>query len=211
MSQLKFATEHVTWTEEQWDCVHFSDESKFNLFSCDERRFIWHSPKEEYSPQYTKSSVKLGGGSVMVFGMINAAGTGPLVRLHSKINATVYKGILKKHVPNLRTEINQPAVFMQDNAPGHTAKSVKTFLSEEDVTVMEWLAQSSYMNSIENVWKLLNERAKKKNPRNAKEVWTNLKGEWEKISVDKCKALIWSCSKRWLAFIESKGLHVKYS
>ena len=30
--------------------------------------------------------------------------------------------------------------------------------SEEDVTVMEWAAQSPDMNPIENVWKLLNER-----------------------------------------------------
>ena len=48
----------------------------------------------------------------MVFGMISAARTGTLVGLHGKINATVYKDILKKHVPNLRTAINQPAVFM---------------------------------------------------------------------------------------------------
>ena len=27
MSWLKFATEHIIWTEEQLDCVHFSDES----------------------------------------------------------------------------------------------------------------------------------------------------------------------------------------
>ena len=71
----------------------------------------------------------------MVFGMISTTGTGPLVRLHSKIKATVYKEILKKTI--LRAAINQPAVFMQDNAPCHTAKSVKTFLSEEDNTVME--------------------------------------------------------------------------
>ena len=31
----------------------------------------------------------------MVFGMISAAGTEPLVRLHSKINTTVYKEILQ--------------------------------------------------------------------------------------------------------------------
>ena len=117
---------------------------------------------------------------------------------------------MKKHVTNLRTAINQPAVFMQDNAPCHTAKSVKTFLSEEDVTVMEWPAQSPDMNPIENVWKLLNERAKEKNPRNVEELWTNLKGEWEKISVDECKILIRSCSKRCQAVIESKGLHIKY-
>ena len=106
----------------------------------------------------------------MVFGMISIAGTGPLVKLHGKINANVYKEILKKHVPNLRTAINQPAVFMQDNAPCHTAKSVKTFLSEEDVTVMEWPAQCPDVNPIEIVWKLLNERAMEKNPRNVEEL-----------------------------------------
>ena len=116
MRRLKFATEHIIWTEEQWDYVPFSDESKFDLFGCDGRRFIRRSPKERYLPQCTKSSVKFGGGSVMVFGMISTFGTGPLVRLHSKINTTVYKEILKKHVVlNLRTAINQLTVFIQDN------------------------------------------------------------------------------------------------
>ena len=102
----------------------------------------------------------------MVFGIISEAGTG-LVRLYSKINTTVYKVILEKHVvPNLRTKINQPALLMQNNA----AKSVETILSEEEVTAMEWPAQSPDMNPIENVWKLLNERAKEKNPRNVEEL-----------------------------------------
>ena len=141
----------------------------------------------------------------MVFDMISTAGIETLVRLHGRINAIVYKEILKKYVvPNLRTAINQPAVFMKDNAPCHTAKSGKTFFSEEDVTVMECPAQSADMIPIENVWKLLNERPKGKNPRNVEELWANLKGEWEKISVDECKTLILSCSKRCQAVIERK-------
>ena len=48
MSRLKFATEHVIWTEEQWDCIPFSDESKFNLFGFDGRCFVRRSPKERY-------------------------------------------------------------------------------------------------------------------------------------------------------------------
>ena len=92
----------------------------------------------------------------------------------------------------------------------HTVKSIKTFLSEVDVTVMEWPAQSPDMNPIENVWKLLNKRAKEKNPRNVEELWTNLKGEWEKIFVDECNTLISSCSKRSQAVIKSKGLNIKY-
>ena len=141
----------------------------------------------------------------MVFGMISVVGTGPLVRFRGKINTTVYKEILKKYVPNLNTAINQPAVFMF-----YKAKSVKSYLSEEDVTVMEWPVQSTNMNPIENVWKLLNERTKKKNPINVEELWTNSKGEWEKISVDECKTLILLCSKICQAVIESKGLHIKY-
>ena len=70
MSRLNFATEHVTWTEEQWNCTHFRDESKFNLLGCDGRRFVRQSRKERYSPQCIKSSVKFGGGSVMVFNRI---------------------------------------------------------------------------------------------------------------------------------------------
>ena len=163
MNRLKFATEHVIWTEEQWVCVYFSDESKFNHFGCDGKRFIRHSPKEGYVPQCSKSSVKFRGGSVMIFGMISAVGTGPLVRLQGKIIAIIYKEIVKKHVvPHLRTAINQLPVFMQDNASCHTAKSAKTFRSAEDVTVMEWPVQRSDMNPIENVWKLLNKTAKKK-------------------------------------------------
>ena len=96
----------------------------------------------------------------MVFGVTSMACIGPLVRLHVKINATVYKGILKKYdVPNLRTAINQPAVFMHNNGPCHTANSVKTFLSRKDVTVMERPAQSPDMNPIKNIWKLINKRA----------------------------------------------------
>ena len=94
---------------------------------------------------------------MIVFGMISTDGTKPLVMLQGEINATLYKAILIKHiVPNLRRAINQTYAFMQDNAPCYSAKSVKTIISEEDVTFMEWPAQSPYMNDIENVWKLLN-------------------------------------------------------
>ena len=46
MSQLKFATEHIIWCKEQWDCVHFSHESKFNLFGGEGRKFVRRSPKK---------------------------------------------------------------------------------------------------------------------------------------------------------------------
>ena len=146
----------------------------------------------------------------MVFSMIAAASIRLLVRLHGKINASVYKEILKKHVPNLRTAINQPTVFMQDNAPCHTAKSVKIFLSEWGCNCYGVTCSKDRHESCRNAWKLLNKRPKEKNPRNIEELWTNLKGQYENISVDECKTLIRSCSKKCQAVIKRKCLHIKY-
>ena len=92
---------------------------------------------------------------------------------------------------------------MQDNAQRGTANLLRFFFPEKDVTAMEWPVQSRDINPIENVWKLLNERAKEKNPRNVEELTTKLKREWEKIFADKCKTLIRSCSKRSQTVIES--------
>ena len=99
---------------------------------------------------------------------------------------------------------------MQDNTPCHTAKSTKTFFAKENITVMDWPPQSPDLNPIENVWELLNERSKKRNPSNVNELWTYLKEEWKKISVEEIMTLINSCSRRCQAVIDNKGLHTKY-
>ena len=58
-----FPTEHIVWTEEQWDIVHFSDESKFNLFGFDGKRFVRRKNGEHLSTQCVKKTVKFGGGA----------------------------------------------------------------------------------------------------------------------------------------------------
>ena len=61
----------------------------------------------------------------MVWGIISAAGTGPLVRLRGRINGEVYKQILRQHaLPYLRNAGIENPIFMQDNAPCHTCKKI---------------------------------------------------------------------------------------
>ena len=56
----------IQWTEEQWNMVHLSDESKFNLFGSDGKRFVRCKNGEHLSPQCIKKTVKFGEGSIIV-------------------------------------------------------------------------------------------------------------------------------------------------
>ena len=56
--------------------------------------------------------------------------------------------------------------FMQDKAHCHKAKLVLSFLEEEEIAVMTWPLQSTYMNSIENVLKVIGKNVQSKNSQN---------------------------------------------
>ena len=51
---------------DQWYKVVWSDEYKFNLFGSDGRVYIRRRAGEDYLPECVQSTVKFGGGSVMV-------------------------------------------------------------------------------------------------------------------------------------------------
>ena len=89
-----------------------------------------------------------------------------MARLQGKVNAGVYKQLVKGHaLPVLRNSTKQPSIFMQDNAPCHKAIVVMNFLKAENVTIMDWLPQIPDLNPYENVWKILGECSKTRNPK----------------------------------------------
>ena len=70
--------------------------------------------------------------------MISSAGVGPIVRFHGNINASVDKERLHQHIlPNLRKGTVETSISMQDNAPCYKAKTVLSFLEEEEIAVMK--------------------------------------------------------------------------
>ena len=80
--RLDFTTEHIMLTEKQWNMVHFSDESKFNLFGSDGKRFVRCKNGERFFFQCVLKTVKFGGKNEMVWGMISSDRVGPVVRFH---------------------------------------------------------------------------------------------------------------------------------
>ena len=122
-----------------------------------------------------KKTVKLGGDSIMVFGMFSYQGTTSLICLNTQVNATIYKNLLKSHVlPVLNNSDVKDSLFVQHNMPCHKAKSILNFLKEKKVQLLDWPAQSPDLNSIENLWKILGQRIMAKNPINTEELWLKL-------------------------------------
>ena len=93
--RLDFATEHIVWKEEQLNMVDFSDESKFNSFGSDGKKFVGRKNGEPLSPQWVNKTVKFGGGIIMGWRMISSVVVEPVVCFHGNINASVYKELLR--------------------------------------------------------------------------------------------------------------------
>ena len=161
-----FANEHVVWTGDKWSRVHFSDESKYNVFGSDGQRYVRRRTGERLPVRCVQKTVKFGGGSVMVWGIMSASGCGPLVRLQGTVNAEVYKQLLRQYaIPHFQSASLKPSIAMHDNAPCHTAKKVKSFLLEIRLQVMGWPAQSNTL-PIEYIWKVVGDRARTHDPKN---------------------------------------------
>ncbi len=98
-----------------WNHVLWSDETKINLFRSDGVKRVWQQPGEEYKDKCVLPTVKHGGGSVMVWGCMSAAGTVELQFIKGSMNANMYCDILKQSmIPSLR-RLGRRAVFQHNN------------------------------------------------------------------------------------------------
>ncbi|GFW23434.1 transposable element Tcb2 transposase [Trichonephila clavipes] len=101
--------------------------------------------------------------------MISGKGTGRLYVVKGMMRQDQYKDVLKNRlIPQLEEWFpkGEPYIFMQDGAPCHTARSIKAFLAEQNIPLLDWPGNSPDMNTIENVWKLMKREV-------AKDVITN--------------------------------------
>jgi hypothetical protein len=114
-------------------------------------------------------------------------------------------------------------IFIQDNAPTHTASVVQDWLlnwaEENGVTLLDWPPYSPDLNPIENVWKLLKERICKENPSLSTMPKNNTTLRllirtaitvWEAFEDDLFNELVISLQRRLKAVIAANGWYTKY-
>ncbi|GFV01669.1 transposable element Tcb2 transposase [Trichonephila clavipes] len=84
-ARLQWRREHHNWTEQDWACVLFSDESRFSLSSDCRRQLIWRESGTVYRPENMQEKDRYPTCSIMVWAGIMINGR---KRLHVVANGT---------------------------------------------------------------------------------------------------------------------------
>ncbi|GFU48115.1 transposable element Tcb2 transposase [Trichonephila clavipes] len=125
-ARLQWCREHHNWTEQDWACVLFSDESRFSMSSDCRRQLIWHESGTAYRPENIQEKDRYPTCRIMMWAGIMINGR---TRLHVVANGTMtgqryIDEVLLPHVRLFRGAVGDKFVFMDDNATCHRTLAV---------------------------------------------------------------------------------------
>ncbi|GFW26856.1 transposable element Tcb1 transposase [Trichonephila clavipes] len=156
-ARLQWCREHHNWTEQNWACVLFSDESRFSLSSDCRRQLIWHESGTAHRPENIQEKDRYPTCSIMAWAGIMINGR---TRLHVVANGTMTG---QRYID----EVLLP----------HDC------LDSEGIQRLVWPARSPDLNPIENVWDALGRQVAGRNypPTNKNTLICALTEEWNKL------------------------------
>ncbi|GFV62427.1 transposable element Tcb1 transposase [Trichonephila clavipes] len=184
-ARLQWCREHHNWTEQDWACVLFSEESRFSLSSDCRRQLVWRESGTAYRPENIQEKDRYPTCSIMVWAgiMINDR-----TRLHVVANGTMtgqryIDEVLLHHVRLFRSAVGDKFVFMDDNATCHRTLAIQDCLDNEGIQRLVWPVCSPDLNPIENVWDALGRQVAGRNypPTNKNTLIRALTEEWDKL------------------------------
>ena len=213
--RLAFAQKYKEWTVEDWKRVVWSDESKINKFGSDGRAWVWKQKGEGLIDREVQGTVMFGGGNIMVWGCMGWNGVGQLAEVEGTMDADQYVSILEDHMLPSLQESGIPLerlIFQQDNDPKHTSKKAKKWMEDNQITLLDWPAQSPDLSPIEHLWTHVKNKLKEYEtpPKGVWDLWERAAEKWGEIPPEVCQNLIESVPRRLEAVIKAKGGNTKY-
>ena len=110
-----------------------------------------------------------------------------------------------------------PFVFQQDNAPQHTARVTKRWLTEhaDTLTVLDWSGKSPDLNTIENVWGILEQELSQQTREelpSADALWRRIEDAWDglRVRTNLFDRLSGSMGRRLEAVVDAAGGPTSY-
>ncbi|GFW77052.1 transposable element Tcb2 transposase [Trichonephila clavipes] len=212
-ARFQWCREHHNWTEQDWACVLFSDESGFSLSSDCSRQLIWRESGTAYRPENIQEKDRYSTCSIMVWAgnMINGR-----TRLHVVANGTMtgqrYIDVLLPHVRLFRGAVGDKFVFMDDNATCYRTLAVQDCLDSEGIQRLVWPARSPDRKPIENVWDALGRQVAGRNYplTNKNTLIRAVTEEWDKLPQQLLDNVVQYIVRRVECCITLHGGHIPY-
>jgi len=201
-------TKRVQWCKQhkkmKFDGVFFSDETYIEL-GCGNSG-LWHKKGQRAKREKRKFPVKM-----MFWGAISTREKAPLIAVVGTMNTERYIELLRdKFFAWVTANRVEMSVFQQDNASCHVSKRAKQFFADHDVGLLEWPANSPDLNPIENIWGILKESVRKRNPQTKEDLEQFAQEEWVRIPQKTIKKTIMSVPKRCDQIISREGEKCDY-
>ncbi|KAH9365745.1 hypothetical protein HPB48_008061 [Haemaphysalis longicornis] len=215
-ARLRFASEHSTWSVDDWKQVLLSDESTFTT-RWDQKRRVWRPVNTRYEPEYVQEVASSGRTTVNVWAVMSKDVLGTLHRIEGSLTAEKYSEILEYVMIPYALDGPFPDgdyLFQQDLAPVHTAKSVKKLLTDRGVRQLEWIPKGADVSIIEPVWGRIKVALSKEglHRASADDLWHMVEAAWNVIKEDRgyVEALYASLPSRIQHVIAAKGGMTRY-
>lgn len=139
---------------------------------------------------------------------MSGRGVGSLCFVDGLVNAVKYRNILEEHLLPSITQLQSTEgdyVFQQDGASCHTAKSTKTWLSTENIPLIEWPSSSPDLSPIETLWGKMKKMLRQQPARTQQDLRHTINAVWQSFTTDDCQKLVDTMPQRIQAVIEKKG------
>ncbi len=190
-AHLEFARAHADKDEDYWDSILWSDETKINVFGTDGFKTVWRRKGEEYKEKCMVPTVKHGGGSVLMWGCMSAAGVGELHFIDGIMNSS-------------------PALYWKKRSCYHHSVPL-VVVHFSNMTIILNTHLRPLLDFWRRIgWKWFSGQVEHHPPSSIQSLKEVILEEWKKIDLAKCRQLVHSMPRRLGAVIKNHGGHTKY-
>jgi hypothetical protein len=173
---------------------------------------VQREPNTDYLPEHTVGHrphpIKIN-----AWGCFAYAGVGSLYTFTENLNGQLMKSIFDNCLLESEEKLfNLPMQWflLHDNSSNHKDKSVKKWLFDHGITVLDFPPYSPDLNPIENLWAHMKRRVRKHIVADVEELQTAVHEEWGKTDIKWIHNTVDSMPDRCEKVAAARGLYIHY-